>query len=451
MSNIVELRLRRRLAVALVLIAWLMRPVWVAAQGSDELKPGDVLNQTNWKKAEKLLPPEILKHYQDGEYANPVVAWGPDTYVYPKDFLTASKTNEGKYTVGEHGEILEKATGKQPAFVLGLPFPTIDPKDPHGGPKVLWNHYYRTWYFGNFRVATQMNLVNAKALERRLDIVTNYMYYDAIPERERLPNPQNFAQQQLVVVTSPADLNGTAALTWRFRDPTKRDNTWTYVPALRRVRAVSPSNRSDGFLGSDMSQDDGPFFDGKVEDFTWTLKGETEGLRFVDPISVRRETIPAIWMSGGGWHINWPDLKTLGYMDPNWKGVGWATITGALAKRPLWIIEGVPKDRYYLDGRIELYIDRETYQGAWNRKFAWNGELLNTMQVMGSVPAASTRPDGKVDYNQASAMGYQCVENLKRRQATVAGVKTSPTSDFDFHIPFEPQFFDTNSLSRFGK
>ncbi|NJR44255.1 hypothetical protein HC761_02160 [bacterium] len=35
------------------------------------------------------------------------------------------------------------------------------------------------------------------------------------------------------------------------------------MPALRRVRAVSPANRSDGFLGSDMSQDDGPFFDGK--------------------------------------------------------------------------------------------------------------------------------------------------------------------------------------------
>ena len=67
-------------------------------------------------------------------------------------------------------------------------------------------------------------------------------------------------------------MNGTAALTWRYRDASKRDSAWTYVPALRRVRAVTPSNRSDGFLGSDMSQDDGPFFDGKPEDFTWKLK-----------------------------------------------------------------------------------------------------------------------------------------------------------------------------------
>ena len=79
---------------------------------------------------------------------------------------------------------------------------------------------------------------------------------------------------QISAVTGPADLQGTVALTHRFRDPGKRDQVWTYVPALRRVRAVSPSNRSDGFLGSDMSQDDGSYFDGKPEDFEWKLVGE---------------------------------------------------------------------------------------------------------------------------------------------------------------------------------
>ena len=53
-----------------------------------------------------------------------------------------------------------------------------------------------------------------------------------------------------------------------------------------RVRAVSPANRSDGFLGSDMSQDDGPFFDGKPEDFEWKLVGKRDGLRIVDPGAV---------------------------------------------------------------------------------------------------------------------------------------------------------------------
>src|SRR5439155_22019352 len=96
-------------------------------------------------------------------------------------------------------------------------------------------------------------------------------------------NPENLLFQFLAATTSPPHLQGTAALGYRFKDPTKRDLSWAYVPALRRVRAVSPANRSDGFLGSDMSQDDGFFFDGKPEDVEWKVVGHKEGLRFIDP------------------------------------------------------------------------------------------------------------------------------------------------------------------------
>ncbi|MBI3783916.1 MAG: outer membrane lipoprotein-sorting protein [Deltaproteobacteria bacterium] len=423
-----------------------------ACAHADDLKPGDVLDKSNWQKAEKLLPPEILKHYQNGDYANPIVDWDQTKFVWPKDFVEASSKNEGRYGIGENGEVIDKATGKQPAFLFGFPFPKIDPQDAHAAQQILWNFFYRTWYFGTLRVMSQVNLVNAHALERRTDQNVHFLYYDGVPEKERLPNPQNFSLQQLIVVKSPTDLNGTAALSWRYRDPTKRDNVWSFVPALRRVRAVSPANRSDGFLGSDMNQDDGPFFDGKVEDFTWTLKGESEALRFVDPINLNGGGEHHIWMPGaGGWRINWPDLKTLGYMDSNWTGVAWAPISGALAKRPFYIIEGVPKDKYYLFGRLELYVDKETFQGAWNRKFAWSGELLNSFQVMAFIPRADPRPDGAIDYNQGSTMAFQCVENIKRNQATAAGIKSSPTAEFDVRAPLDAQLFDMNSLSRYGK
>jgi hypothetical protein len=156
-------------------------------------------------------------------------------------------------------------------------------------------------------------------------------------------------------------------------------------------------------------------------------------------------------MPAGGWRINWPDLKTLGYMDSNWSGVAWAPISGALAKRPFYIIEGVPKDKYYLFGRLELYVDKDTFQGAWNRKFAWSGELLNSFQVMAFIPRADPRPDGQVDYNQGSTMAFQCVENIKRNQATAAGIKSSPNAEFDVRAPLDTQLFDMNSLSRYGK
>lgn len=420
------------------------------AIAQDDLKEGMVLNQQTWQLAEGMLPPEILKHYREGDYINPVVAWPDDKYTWPEDFLAATKENEGKYDIGDKGQIVEKATGKQPQYVLGFPFPTIDESDPNAGLKVIWNFFYRTWYFGNSKNESQVNWVNRKALERRTDVEASFRYFDGVPVDDREENPMNLLNQFLTVVKTPVDLNGTAALSWRYRDPAQRDSSWSFVPALRRVRAVSPANRSDGFLGSDMSQDDGPFFDGKAEDFEWKLKGSKNMLRLVDPLSLQGKSEQE-WLPSGGWRAQWPDLAFIGYMDEKWQGVPWASATGALAVRPHWIVEAVPKDKYYLYGKMELYIDKVTFQGSWNSKYSWKGELLNTYQVMAFNPAQLTRPDGTKDYVQGSTMAYQCAENIKRDQATVAGIKSSPRSGFDSNVQFEDNYFEMSSLNRFGK
>lgn len=419
-----------------------------ARAGEDGLKPGDVLGKDNWQRAESLLPPEILKHYREGEYVNPVVSW--DTYNWPPDLRAASQANEGRFAIGEHGDIIDKATGKQPPSIFGHPFPTIDAGDPQGGAKAVWNFFYRSWYFGNIHAESQLNWIGERRLERRTDQDVRFLYYDGVAEAERPKNSQNFLYQQLVVVTGPADLHGTAALTWRYRDAEKRDSAWSFVPALRRVRAVSPANRSDGFLGSDFSQDDGVFFDGKVEDFVWTLHGQTDQLRLADPLNLQGKH-QSEWLPRGGWRTIWPDLKFLGYMDPDWRGVGWAPSGGVLAKRRFWIVEGVPKDKYYLYGKLQLLIDTESYQGSWNRKFSWKGELLNTMQAMAYNPLPDTRPDGKVDWNQGSSMAYQCAESVRANRATAVGIKSSPTSGFDLRVTFDPADFDVDALSRHGK
>src|SRR2546428_11988667 len=102
-------------------------------------------------------------------------------------------------------------------------------------------------------------MMSPGSVERRLDVDVRFMYYDGVPEQERIKNnPQNFLYQQLVLVTSPNDLQGTGSLSWRYRDPQKRDSSRAYVPALRRVRAGSPANRPDGFLGPDLRPDHGP-------------------------------------------------------------------------------------------------------------------------------------------------------------------------------------------------
>src|SRR5438132_9354653 len=136
-----------------------------------------------------------------------------------------------------------------------------------------------------------------------------------------------------------------------------------------------------------------------------------------------------------------------GCAPPHWKGIASAPVAAALTKRKAWVIEGVPKDKYYLYGKIELWIDDYTYEGAWNRKFSWQGELINTYQVTGPP----TAPYNDKERWLGSTFGYQTAENVKANRATVAGI--SPPGDVpeDRRLPLAPSFFDYTTLNRFGK
>lgn len=439
----------RRSVVAAALLVAASAPL-ASRVRADDLKPGTVLDSSTAAAAKDLLPPEILAHYEKNDYVNPIVDWPESKFNWPEDFQAASKKNEGKYVLAKDGSILDKESQKQPPYIFGFPFPNLDTQDPEAGAKAIWNFFYRTWYFGNLLAESQVNMINPGALERRLDVVVYFKYFDGVPEAERPENKGNFLVKFLNLVVSPADVNGTANITWRYRDPGKRDSSWAYVPALRRVRQVSPANRSDGFLGSDTSQDDGPFFDGKVEDFTWKYVKTVDQLRIVDPLNQEGKST-SVWLKDGGWDTSWPDLPMIGYQKKDWKGLAWAPVAMALAKRRFHVIEAVPKDRYYLYGKLEMYIDAVTFQGAWDRKFDWRGDLLNVHEVLGYNPQKVTRPDGKFDYTQGSNMAYQCNEAIKMNRATVAGIKTSPGSRFQQRGVMSETVFDLDTLAKKGK
>jgi len=417
------------------------------------LKVGDTLASANAEKAKDLLPPEVLVHYQKDEYQNAIVSWPKGIIHWDHSFEDATKQNEGKYSLSPEGSIIDKATGKAPEYVYGQPFPTVAPDDPQGGLKALWNQFHNYWNTGSYNFNALIVWTGLKSAERQSLQDVYFNFYENQAEKYRIPNPQGFSWQSLAASKTPADLQGTVALSYRYRDAGQRDSVWTYVPALRRVLAVSPSNRSDGFLGSDLSQDDGNFFDAKVEDFKWKTIGMRDGLRMVDPYSIKGEGGPLTPVPGGGWRQDWPqNLPAAGFQKDGWKGVGWAPVSGALAKRKFWVVEGVPNDRYYLYGRVELWIDAESWIGAWNRKFSWKDEVLNTYQVYGYLNAPAPVPGGGSEWFWASQTAWQCAESLKNNRATLAGLRADPTLPFDRRVKLPvDRLFDVNTLSRFGK
>jgi len=416
---------------------------------AEALAPGAILEAGNAAAAAALLPPEVLAHYQAGEYRNRIAAW-PATPQWERAFADASAANAARLDVDGRGTIVEAASGQPARGLYGLPF-RIDAADPKAGVKTVWNAYYAYWRTGASRDLLALDWIGKRGLERQAALESQTLFWEGAP-RARVPkdNPLDLAAQQRAVVGSPADLNGTASLAWRFREADRRDQAWTYVPALRRVRQVSPANRSDGFLGSDLSQDDGAFFDGKPEDFTWKLVGERTALVLADPASlegrVQRRARP-----DGGIEETWPEGQTvLGYQDAGWKGLPWAPLGPVRVQRKLWIVEATPKDPYYLFARIELGIDQETFQGTASRKFDAQGTLMRSLEFL----AYASQPidvGGEHLVYPASSMGCILAENTKAGRATVAGSAPPGRSVHERRVPLDPALFALERLGATGK
>src|SRR5262249_54788922 len=243
--------------IALSLLVASMPPPRVRAAVS----PGMTLDQSTADQAKDLLPPEIYDHYKKGEYTNAIVDFPDSKFQWDDGYDKATEWNRQHLVLSPEKQPVDKDTGKRPDYIMGRPFPDIRQDDPDAGYKVLWNTIFTVYNGGNSRNVTNLNWVSRTGIERAAGQDVVFLYYDGQPRHYSPPtNPDNLIFQFLALTLNPADLQGTAALSWRYKDPGKRDASWAYVPALRRVRSVSPTNRSDGFLGSDLSQDDGNFF-----------------------------------------------------------------------------------------------------------------------------------------------------------------------------------------------
>ncbi len=60
----------------------------------------------------------------------------------------------------------------------------------------------------------------------------------------------------LSVFLSPADVKNTTFMSFDWSDPSKEDNSWLYLPSLRKVKRVPASDKSGAFLGSDFTYSD---------------------------------------------------------------------------------------------------------------------------------------------------------------------------------------------------
>ena len=113
------------------------------------------------------------------------------------------------------------------------------------------------------------------------------------------PN-DDVGDKSLVIFDSPRDINGTALLSYaKIIDP---DDQWLYLPALKRVKRISSTNKSGPFVGSEFAFEDFTSTELKKYSYKW-LREETCGEFTCDVI----ERYPLYENSGYTRQIAWID------------------------------------------------------------------------------------------------------------------------------------------------
>ena len=98
--------------------------------------------------------------------------------------------------------------------------------------------------------------------------------------------------------TSPFDIAGTAFLILRYKDPRKADDSWAYIPSLRRVRRISVEVKSDSLLGTDHTLEDFYGFNGRPLEHEWEYVGTARML-----VVARSRNANTVYYGPNGWAV----------------------------------------------------------------------------------------------------------------------------------------------------
>jgi hypothetical protein len=343
------------LAVALV--------IGSAGLGRADVNVGDMITKDNMAEAEDFLIPTekwMLEHglqIKVGPYKK--IEW-------PKAYKEATEKYSGQVKISADGREIFN-------LVAGMPFPNVDINDPLAGYKAMWNMEYKPSYIDNVGTEWIFELVNDKGeIERtfgssfwRRMMWTGRMYHEPKPVIPHNP-PLRFSEQWGPLFL-PSDLKGAGVLNFRYMSPDVPDDSYMYLPELRRVRRISVANRSDALWGSDFDIDMAWVWNAKLGYWTFRVLALKE---FLVPTHLDYYGTRDIWC------VKRDGQTSIAGLFPCWDG----GTRGVWQKRKQWVIEAVPTgySQYAYSKRI-VYLDADNFLPVWNESYDQAGELWRTV------------------------------------------------------------------------
>jgi Protein of unknown function (DUF1329) len=313
-----------------------------------EVRPGDRITPENVAVAKDLISPGLEWCIRHGW---PVTVAETKRIEWPKAYREATEKYADQVKLSADGlRVLN--------YVAGQPFPNIDPKDPQAAMKIIWNYNYqflttddvdlRNFDADTGSIAEQgpMSVERHFLLDHFRRLFWNGRLY--VEPKPEMPNPNGYrAQQGLYPILEPFDLKGVGALGNRYLDPGHQDDSWLYLPSLRRVRRLSTAQRSDALFGQDTDVDSYYGYSGHPAWMSWKLLGERDLLAV---------------MHGEHYPVRW-DGKVDWAFDEGWE------------KRHVYVVEGTSKLPQYAYGKRVLFIDSEAWVIPYSDIYDRSGEL----------------------------------------------------------------------------
>lgn len=434
------------------------------------LSPGMNITQENAHLIKDLVPEAFYRRVMAGEYGPITIGKldPPDIFsskLFPPEYYQKTERHAEQYDVDEEGGIIDKANGKRPwPMPYGLPFPKLDlTEDPRKvGTKIQWNMFSLPGTFNEAEwMAPTYSSSSRGAPERMLFSRAFRQYIDFRQDPLTINRPVSW--QDIAYIMGPAELFGSAILTWRWTDPKKWDSVWSYSPSVRRIRRLTSANRSDAFFGTEYVQDDVNTYGGKVEMFDWKYVGKGAMLMAFWRIrSQAPEDYVARVVLRGKPSSRYPGVPTAfesaelvktdyGFNKSPQQHVGWWLYDRLWVVVPAYIVEGFTKDPYYNYGRQIFWIEANSFTPVWKQTYNRSGEYWRTMMLMPTF-LRYTDPQGK---ERGGFLGTPWVDDarLNRGFATCVSSRTAEClgDAFHFHNGADPDILSLSKFLQFGK
>jgi hypothetical protein len=415
-----------------------------AASPGHAFTAGETYDKSNWEEIKEFGPPPLIDWVKKGEFVIQTTEIDFEWKITDPGFLEASRKNAGKFAMDEKGYTVEKESGKRPDFLFGLPFPDIAPSadDPQAGAKLMENYWWAHYRTGAFASSGLIRWVGKGGKEREVIVGGDYMFYQGRARGPVRMNAMRFLNQQMIYVVEPFDLRGTTQMIWIYDDD-RMDTSFAYVPMLRRLRRTSPSTRSDPFLGTDLCADDAYAWSGKNQTMEWKFVGEGKVLA---PLTDNKNR--PITEDERGIELVWPTVN-MGWEVPEWQGAPWAPVDAVWIPRDVWIVDAMPKDKFYNYGRTRYYLDKSGYDLWFKEIYNKADEYWKTVFVI-----ASYQETQKGRNMVGRSTRYYIAIDDKTHHASTADVIKYPGRHHRYDLPEDivgPEHFTASTLLQISK